>query len=154
METNEQRKKAVRAAIQEELEGFFAHVQDLSEADLEHLEEQVVKTSQQQVVKTSQQMGRRLLEGILDSRLREQRPVARRQGSCGHRQRLVGERPKELLSLVGPVTFVRPYYQCLEVPEAEKSCTHGEAPDDPCGESSSDGRRAGCNARSATCVRA
>jgi Uncharacterised protein family (UPF0236) len=122
VETNEQRKKAVRAALQEELEGFFAQVQDLSEGDLEHLEEQVVKTSQQ--------MGRRLLEGILDSRLREQRPVARRQGSCRHRQRLVGERPKQLLTLVGPVTFVRPYYQCLEVPAAEKSSTHGEAPDD------------------------
>lgn len=122
METNEQMKKAVRAAIQEELEGFFAQVQDLSEGDLEHLEEQVVKTSQQ--------MGRSLLEGILNSRLREQRPVARRQGSCGHHQRLVGERPKELLTLVGPVTFVRPYYQCLAVPEADASCTHGEAPDD------------------------
>jgi len=122
VETNEQRKKAVRAAIQAELEGFFAQVQDLSEGDLEHLEEQVVTTSQQ--------MGRCLLEGVLDSRLREQRPVARRQGRCGHRQRLVGERPKELLSLVGPVMFVRPYYQCLEVPEVDKSCTHGEAPDD------------------------
>lgn len=122
METNERMKKAVRAAIQEELDGFFAQVQDLSEGDLEHLEEQVVKTSQQ--------MGRSLLEGILDSRLREQRPVARRQGSCGHRQRLVGERPKQLLSLVGPVTFVRPYYQCLAVPQAAANCTHGEAPDD------------------------
>ena len=122
METNEQRKKAIREAIQEELEGFFAHMQELSDQDLEHLEEQVVQTSQQ--------MGRRLLEGILDSRLREQRPVARRQGRCGHRQRLVGERPKQLLSLVGPVTFVRPYYQCLAGSEAEVSCTHGEAPDD------------------------
>ena len=122
METNEQRKKAVRAAIQEELEGFFAQVQELGEGDLEHLEEQVVKTSQQ--------MGRSLLEGILTSRHREQRPVARRQGSCGHRQRLVGERPKELLSLVGPVRFMRPYYQCLAVLEADASCTHGEAPDD------------------------
>lgn len=122
METNEQRKKAVRAAIQEELEGFFTRVQDLSEGDLEQLEEQVVQTSQQ--------MGRRVLEGMLDSRLREQRPVARRQGRCGHRQRLVGERPKELLTLVGPVTFVRPYYQCLEGPTADASCTHGEAPDD------------------------
>lgn len=122
METNEQMKKAVRAAIQEELERFFAQVQDLSAGDLEHLEEQVVTTSQQ--------MGRSLLEGMLNSRLREQRPVARRQGSCGHRQRLVGERPKQLLSLVGPVTFVRPYYQCLGVPQADASCTHGEAPDD------------------------
>jgi len=122
METNEQMKKAMRAAIQEELERFFAQMQELSEGDLEYLEEQVVQTSQQ--------MGRSLLEGMLDSRLREQRPVARRQGSCGHCQRLVGERPKHLLSLVGPVTFVRPYYQCLGVPEADVSCTHGEAPDD------------------------
>jgi hypothetical protein len=122
VETHEQRKKAIRAAIQAELEGFFAQVQELSEGDLEHLEEQVVTTSQH--------MGRRLLEGILDSRLREQRPVARRPGSCRHRQRLVGERPKQLLTLVGPVRFVRPYYQCLEEPAAETSCTHGEAPDD------------------------
>src|SRR5215469_3940759 len=115
-------KKVVRAAIQEELERFFAQVQELSEGDLEHLEEQVVKTSQQ--------MGRSLLEGLLNSRLREQRPVARRQESCGHRQRLAGERPKHLLSLVGPISFVRPYYQCLAVSEADASCTHGEAPDD------------------------
>jgi hypothetical protein len=122
METNEQRKKAVRAAIEEQLETFFAQVQDLREGDLEHLEEQVVSTSQQ--------MGRSLLEGVLNSRYREQRPVARCQGSCGHPQRLVGERPKQLLSLLGPVTFVRPYYQCLGVDEAEATCTHGEAPDD------------------------
>jgi hypothetical protein len=122
METNEQIKKAVRAAIQAELDRFFAQVQELREGDLEHLEEQVVTTSQQ--------MGRSLLEGILDSRLREQRPVARRQGRCRHRQRLVGERPKHLLSLVGPVTFVRPYDQCLGVPEGDASCTHGEARDD------------------------
>ncbi len=122
METNERMKKAMRAAIQAELERFFAQVQDLSEGDVEHLEEQVVNTSQQ--------MGRSMLEGMLDSRLREPRPVARRQGRCGHRQRLVGERPKHLLSLVGPVTFMRPYYQCLGVPEAETSCTQGEAPAD------------------------
>lgn len=122
METNEQRKKVVRAAIQAALEEFFAQVQELSEGDLEHLEEQVVKTSQQ--------MGRSLLEGMLTSQLRERRPAARRQGSCQHRQRLVGERPKHLLSLVGPVTFVRPYYQCLGVDASEASCPHGEAPDD------------------------
>jgi hypothetical protein len=122
VETNEQMKRVLRAAMEEELEGFFAHLQELSEGDLQQLEEQVVKTSQK--------MGQSLLEGALNSRLREQRPSARRQGSCGHRQRLVGERPKELLSLVGPVTFVRPYYQCLGVPEADESCTHGEAPDD------------------------
>jgi hypothetical protein len=122
VETNEQMKMAMRAAIQAELERFFVQMQELREGDLEHLEEQVVKTSRQ--------MGRSLLEGMLNSQLQEQRPAARRQGRCGHRQRLVGERPKQLLSLLGPVTFVRPYYQCLQVPGAETNCTHGEAPDD------------------------
>lgn len=112
----------LREAVREELERFFAAVDEIAEGQLEQLEAQVVQTSQQ--------VGRTLLEGVLDSRLREQRPAARRQGSCGHRQRLVGERPKELLTLVGKVQFVRPYYQCLEVSEQDESCTHGEAPDD------------------------
>jgi len=122
METNEQMKQAMRAAIQAELDRFFVQMQDLREGDLEHLEEQAVQTSQQ--------MGRSLLAGMLNSQFHEQRPVARRQGRCGHRQRLVGERRKDLLSLLGPVTFIRPYYQCLGVDDAEASCTHGEAPDD------------------------
>jgi Uncharacterised protein family (UPF0236) len=112
----------LREAVRAELERFFEAVDELAEGKLEQLEEQVVKTSQQ--------VGRTLLEGVLDSRLRVQRPAARREGSCGHRQRLVGERPKELLTLVGKVRFVRPYYQCLEVSEQEGTCTHGEAPDD------------------------
>src|SRR5713101_8392800 len=115
-------KRMLREAVREELERFFEAVDEIAKGKLEQLEEQVVKTSQQ--------LGRTLLEGVLDSRLRGQRPAARREGSCGHRQRRVGERPKELLTLVGKVTFVRPYYQCLAVPEADESCTHGEAPDD------------------------
>ncbi len=122
METNEQRKRILREAVREELERFFEAVDEIAEGKLEQLEEQVVKTSQQ--------VGRTLLEGVLDSRLRDQRPAARREGSCGHRQRLVGERPKELLTLVGRVKFVRPYYQCLEGFEQDGICTHGEAPDD------------------------
>ena len=122
METNEQMKRILREVVREELERFFEAVDEIAEGKLEQLEEQVVKTSQQ--------LGRTLLEGVLDSRLRKPRPAARREGSCGHRQRLVGERPKELLTLVGKVRFVRPYYQCLEVSEQEGTCTHGEAPDD------------------------
>jgi hypothetical protein len=122
VETNEQRKRILREAVRAELERFFAAVDEIAKGKLEQLEEQVVKTSQQ--------LGRTLLEGVLDSRLRDQRPAARREGSCGHRQRLVGERPKKLLTLVGKVKFVRPYYQCLEGFEQDGICTHGEAPDD------------------------
>lgn len=124
METNEQIQRALRKRVEDELNQFLEQVSELAEGDLEKLEEQAVKTSQA--------MGRGLLEGVLNSRLREQRPEARREGKCGHRQRLVGERPKELVTLLGKVTVVRPYYQCLlaATPELGKDCTHGEAPAD------------------------
>jgi len=124
METNEQIRRGLSKALEEELETFLEQVSQMTEGELKQLEEQVVKSSQA--------IGRKLMEGVLTSRLHERRPVARREGSCGHVQRLVGERPKELITLVGPVSFVRPYYQCLHVGEAEEEqdCTHGEAPAD------------------------
>ncbi len=124
METNEQIRRVLSKALEEELESFLAQVSQMTEGELKQLEEQVVKSSQA--------IGRKLMEGVLNSRLHERRPVARRAGRCGHVQRLVGERPKELITLVGPVSFVRPYYQCLPGGEAEEkqACTHGEAPAD------------------------
>ena len=125
METNEQIRRELKKALEEELESFLEQVSQMTEGELEQLEERVVKSSQA--------MGRKLMGGVLTSRLHTSRPAARRQGSCGHVQRLVGERPKELITLVGPVSFVRPYYQCLHVGEAEveeHACTHGEAPAD------------------------
>jgi hypothetical protein len=123
METNEQIRRVLSKALEEELETFLAQVSQMREGELKHLEEQVVKSSQA--------IGRKLMEGVLNSRLHERRPLARREGACGHVQRLVGERPKQLITLVGPVSFVRPYYQCLHAAEAqEQDCTHGEAPAD------------------------
>lgn len=110
METNEQIRRVLSKALEEELESFLEQVSQMTEGELKQLEEQVVKSSQA--------IGRKLMEGVLTSRLHERRPVARREGSCGHVQRLVGERPKELITLVGPVNFVRPYYQCLHGGEA------------------------------------
>ncbi|MEO8954962.1 MAG: hypothetical protein ABI396_01080 [Ktedonobacteraceae bacterium] len=124
METNEQIRRELSKALEAELETFLKQVSQMTEGELKHLEEQVVKSSQA--------IGRKLMEGVLNSRLHEHRPAARRQGRCGHRQRLVGERSKQLITLVGPVRFVRAYYQCFsagEVPE-EQDCRHGEAPAD------------------------
>ena len=124
METNEQIRQALSKALAEELESFLEQVSQMMEGELKHLEEQVVKSSQA--------IGRKLMEGVLTSRLHERRPMARREGRCGHVQRLVGERPKELITLVGPVSCVRAYYHCLHGGEAEAKhdCTHGEAPAD------------------------
>jgi hypothetical protein len=122
METNEQIRRVLSQALEEELESFLEQVSQMSKGELKQLEEQVVRSSQA--------MGRKLMEGVLNSRLRKPRPAARREGSCGHVQRLVGERAKQLITLVGLVSFVRPYYQCLHAAEAEEEhdCTHGEAP--------------------------
>src|SRR5258708_26762522 len=124
METNEQIRKVLGKALEEELESFLEQVSQMSEGELKQLEEQVVKSSQA--------IGRKLMEGVLNSRVHERRPVARRKGSCGHVQRLVGERRKELITLVGPVSFVRAYYQCLHGAEGqeEQVCRHAEAPAD------------------------
>jgi hypothetical protein len=59
----------------------------------------------------------------------------RRQGSCGHEQKKVDKRSKQLLTLLGPITIQRAYYRCVW-PESEtnqeesSTCTHGEAPAD------------------------
>ena len=121
METNEQLRRELSQALEEELETFLEQVSQMNEGELKLLEEQVVKSSQA--------IGRKLMEGVLTSRLHEHRPAARRQGRCGHRQRLVGERGKQLIPLVGPVRFVRAYYQCLHAAEGQV-CHHGEAPAD------------------------
>jgi hypothetical protein len=124
METNEQIRQALSQALEEEVERFLEQVSQMREGELKHLEEQVVKSSQAR--------GRKLMEGVLTSRLHERRPVARREGRCRHVHRLVSERPKELMTLVDPVSFVRAYYHCLHggEAEAEHDGTHGEAPAD------------------------
>ena len=58
------------------------------------------------------------MEGVLNSLLHERDQCAAR-GRCGHMLRLVGERPKELITLVFPFIFVRAFYHFLHVCEAE-----------------------------------
>ena len=70
METNEQIRRVLSKALEEELETFLEQVSQMTEGELKQLEEQVVKSSQA--------IGRKLMEGVLTSRLHERRPVARR----------------------------------------------------------------------------
>src|SRR5437763_16433154 len=96
METNEQIRRVLSKALEEELETFLEQVSQMTEGELKQLEEQVVKSSQA--------IGRKLREGVLNSRLHERRPVERREGSCEDVQALVGERPNHLITRVGLVT--------------------------------------------------
>src|SRR5260370_1793254 len=122
METNEQVKRELIKEAEEVILQLVKKQDLLKEGDLEQVE--------QTIFKLCLELGRRWLEQIVDERAQGHRPAARREGECGHRQRLVGERPKQVLTLMGEVRISRPYYQCLgDRDEQEREdCSHGEAP--------------------------
>jgi hypothetical protein len=124
METNETLKMALLQEAETAIVKLMEHMQSVPEGDLNHLEHTVLSTCLA--------MGQRWLEEVLNHPRSENRPQARRQGECGHRQRLVGERPKQILTLMGKVSVRRPYYQCLlpQGVEDPSSCSHGQAPYD------------------------
>ena len=125
METNEALKTALRHEAEAKLLKMIEQVEAVEPGDLKGLE--------QHILASVFALGRRWMEQMVSSQTGQERPVARREGACGHHQRLVGQRPKELLTVLGKVRFLRPYYQCMLPEGAEKqpaSCTHGEAPAD------------------------
>jgi hypothetical protein len=123
METNEKLKTALLQETEKELLQMIDHLQTVSEGDLQKLE--------QRVLMTCLSLGRTLLEHILNHAGEEAERPARRDGECGHRQRLVGMRPKQLHTLMGKVTIRRAYYQCLAQEEEQSPpCRHGQAPYD------------------------
>ena len=127
METNEQLKADLIARAEVGILEVIEHVQALAEGDLKGLE--------QVVLSACLSVGRRWLEQIMNQPRQASRPAARREGACGHHQRLVGGRAKEVLTLMGKVTFRRPYYQCLRQTEGQQvqqaaTCSGGEAPQD------------------------
>jgi Uncharacterised protein family (UPF0236) len=125
METNEALKRALVAKTEEMIMNLFDQLEKLEDGDLQTLE--------QQVLTSCLALGNGLLEQVLNHASHQEPAAARRLGACGHRQRLVAQRPKQVLTLMGPLLVSRPYYQCqlLEpVQQASASCRHGEAPFD------------------------
>lgn len=127
MKTNEALKKALVEQITQEVEDLFEHLQPVEEGALQQVEHLILQSILS--------LGRRWLEKVLNAPQEANQPHARREGTCGHRQRLVGEREKTVLTVMGRVKVRRPYYQCIlgkEEQEEKKgsSCRHGEAPFD------------------------
>lgn len=52
-------------------------------------------------------LGRTCLEHTLAQQAQHKGSAARREGSCGHRQRLVSTRPRHVVTLLGPMAFHR-----------------------------------------------
>ncbi len=137
METSERVKTALRQEAEAGVLKLLESLQTLKEGDLKGLE--------QQVMATIFSLGRGWMEQVLSAPLANEQEPGERIGQCGHAQQLVGYRPKQVLTLLGKVTFKRAYYQCRveatspadeggagaeEDARGQEVCTHGEAPAD------------------------
>jgi Uncharacterised protein family (UPF0236) len=127
METNERAKRERYQAAEKELTKLLEEVEGIEKGNWKELEEKIY----QGIFK----IGRRLMEAVLTTG-KEAAPT-KRAGKCGHDQKLVGYRPKKLLTLFGQVQWKRPYYQCQrekaeEGGEKEQAepCSHGSCPED------------------------
>jgi hypothetical protein len=127
METNEPLQTTLIQEAEAEVGKLLKRVQDLKAGDLKGVE--------QEVLASMFALGRTTLERIMQAQPETEEAPARREGACGHDQRLVGMRPKQILTLLGAITMQRAYYQC-RIPPADQQqegtppCTHGEAPAD------------------------
>jgi hypothetical protein len=123
METNEKLKMVVLHETEQAMLEVIEQLQTIEEGDLQTLE--------QSVLTACLALGRTVMEHALNHAGEQAERPARRDGECGHRQRLVGMRPKQLHTLMGKVTIRRAYYQCVvEAEEPSAPCRHGQAPFD------------------------
>jgi hypothetical protein len=121
METNEQLKIVLVQEMEKEILKLIDHLETIKEGDLQTLE--------QSVLRVCLSVGRTMMEQILNHTAEEADRPSRREGACGHEQRLVGIRPKQLHTLMGKVTIRRAYYQCkVQEEEPSATCSHGQAP--------------------------
>ncbi len=124
METNEKMKATLWREAEAAVEQFLESLQGVKEGELKAVEEHLLSSVLA--------LGRQWMAAVLGASAEAEQVPVQRQGACGHEQRLVELRPKQVLTLLGKVSYRRPYYQCqLETAEDEAgTCTHGEAPAD------------------------
>ncbi len=127
METKDELKRALMQEAEAGVLKLLEQLHRLPEGDLKGLEHQVMETIFE--------IGRAWMQSVLSEAAPEEQASGERVGSCGHQQQLVGYRPKQVLTLLGKITFKRAYYQCVVEEECaqastQEGCTHGEAPAD------------------------
>lgn len=127
METNEVLKTTLVQEAEAEIIHLLRHIQELKVGDLKGVEHEVLTRMFA--------LGRKVLERLIQEQTEAGEAPTRRQGSCGHEQRKVDKRSKQILTLLGPITIQRAYYRCMlpengTKQEEEQTCRHGEAPAD------------------------
>jgi hypothetical protein len=99
METSEGMENVLLHEAETEVRHLLQSLQPLSEGDLKGLE--------QQIMASVFRLGRRWMEQILSASDAQAKEPSERTGACGHVQHLVGYRPRQVLSLLGKISFKR-----------------------------------------------
>lgn len=107
MQTNEAVVAALRRDVEDEVQTLIRRLADLDARQAARLQD-----LEREVLQAVFRLGRRWLGSVLAWQAAREPAPARRTGGCGHQQRLVGWRPKQLLTLLGVVPWSRAYYQC------------------------------------------
>ncbi len=127
MKTNEALKGTLLKQAEASMEVLVLKMQAMKEGDLEGLEQEVLT----QILA----LGQGWLQEVLQERAKESDAVCSREGACGHRQHVVSKRPRQVLSVFGPLTIWRNYSHCVEKRKAgeqeeNEQCRIGEVPFD------------------------
>ena len=97
METKDGLKRALMQEAEAGVLKLLEQLQKLPQGDLKGLE--------QQVMETIFEIGRGWMQSVLSEAAPEEQAPGERVGSCGQQQQLVGYRPKQVLTLLGKLTF-------------------------------------------------
>ena len=101
METSEALRRELWQEAEAKLVQLIQEMQALTRGDLKGLEATILKRVCA--------LGRQWMANVLSSPTHEEVPAVQREGEYGHQPHLVGSRPNQVLTLVGKVTFHRPY---------------------------------------------
>jgi hypothetical protein len=102
METNEQAQREHYQEVERALVKLVQEIEGIEDGDLKELE--------QTIYKGVLERGRELLQYRINKS--GEKAPGKRRGECGHEQRLVDYRTKEILTMMGQVEFTRAYYHC------------------------------------------
>ena len=100
METNEPAQRESYQEVERTLVKLVEEIEEIEDGDLKKLE--------QTIYKGVLEIGRKLLQCRINKG--EEKAAGKQMGACGHEQRVVDYRTKQIFTMMGKVAFTRAYY--------------------------------------------
>lgn len=127
METSEALKGVLLKQAEARVETLILKLLERKTGELEELE--------QEILAQIMLLGQTWLQTILQEQAQVADSRASKEGACGHRLEVVGKRPRQLLSVFGPISIRRTYSHCGEPRETSEQeenelCRRGMVPFD------------------------